>query len=296
MNTKQMEYILELSKMKNFNRAAENLFISQPALTYQIKTVEDEIGFRIFERSGRGVTLTAAGGQFVIVLQNVLDELEDGIRLGQMHDMSFSDNVSIGLPYRSAIYYLPEAANRFREIAPKIPVTPYFGKDMINQPQGKLEHDIEFSIQENARRMSGIKEYPLFQSRIYCILPKDDPLAGKKIITPADIKDRKLISNNTRYPNAVHHVMRDVMQTYHNNYYLTEDTATILHAVASHAGVSLVPGIVNDHSGELAWIPFDCNKVLHCLLLTDASEKRKNVLEFIRVLIEVYAEHAKDPL
>ena len=43
MNTKQIDYVLEIAKTKNFNRAAENLFISQPALSYQIKLVENEI-------------------------------------------------------------------------------------------------------------------------------------------------------------------------------------------------------------------------------------------------------------
>ena len=56
MNTKQMDCVLELAQTKNFNRAAENLFISQPTLTYQIKAVEDEIGFTLFDRSGRGAS------------------------------------------------------------------------------------------------------------------------------------------------------------------------------------------------------------------------------------------------
>ena len=61
MNTKQMEYILELARTGNFNRAAENLYISQPTLTYQIKLAEQEIRFRLFDRSGRGAALTPAG-------------------------------------------------------------------------------------------------------------------------------------------------------------------------------------------------------------------------------------------
>lgn len=48
MNTKQIRCILELARTQNFNRAAENLFISQPTLTYQLKAAEDEIGFAIF--------------------------------------------------------------------------------------------------------------------------------------------------------------------------------------------------------------------------------------------------------
>ena len=48
MTTKQMDCALELSKTLNFSRAAENLFISQPSITYQIQCLENEIGFQIF--------------------------------------------------------------------------------------------------------------------------------------------------------------------------------------------------------------------------------------------------------
>ena len=77
MNTKQIDYILEIAQTKNFNKAAENLFISQPALSYQIKLVEDEVGFLIFERSVRGAVLTPAGEQlyFQILKNNFLSVL-----------------------------------------------------------------------------------------------------------------------------------------------------------------------------------------------------------------------------
>ena len=69
MTTKQLAYAAELAKTLNFNRAAENLFISQPTLTYQIKALEDEIGFPLFDRSGKGAALTPAGEQFCINTQ-----------------------------------------------------------------------------------------------------------------------------------------------------------------------------------------------------------------------------------
>ena len=62
MNTKQIDYALELAQVKNFNRAAENLFIFQPSLSYQIQALENEIGLALFLRSGRG----AAGRRAVL--------------------------------------------------------------------------------------------------------------------------------------------------------------------------------------------------------------------------------------
>ena len=71
MNTKQIDYILELAQTQNFNRASENLFIAQSTLTYQIKEVENELGFKLFERSGKGATLTPAGRKFCTTLRTV---------------------------------------------------------------------------------------------------------------------------------------------------------------------------------------------------------------------------------
>ncbi len=61
MTTKQIDYCIELARTLNFGRAAENLFVSQPTFSYQIRLLEEEIGFALFERSGKGAALTPAG-------------------------------------------------------------------------------------------------------------------------------------------------------------------------------------------------------------------------------------------
>ena len=79
MTLKDMDYILELAQTQNFNRAAENLYSAQPTLSYHIKSVEEELGFQIFIRSGKGATLTPAGAQFCVTLRNVRAELKQAI-------------------------------------------------------------------------------------------------------------------------------------------------------------------------------------------------------------------------
>ncbi len=126
MDTKQIDYILELSETKNFNRAAENLFISQPALTYQIKQAEAEIGFMLFERSPKGAVLTPAGEQFCVTLRNIRDELKRAVEQGQNYGTRYRTNITIGLPMRSAIYFLPEAIETFSRNNEGVSVTPHF--------------------------------------------------------------------------------------------------------------------------------------------------------------------------
>lgn len=296
MNMKQMEYIIELSKTKNFNRAAENLFISQPALTYQIKTVEEEVGFRIFERSGKGVSVTSAGAQFTVVLKNVLAELNEGIRQGRAADRNFTRGITLGLPYRTALRFLPEAVERYREQTPTVQIVPYFNTTLTMQAYAKLEWDITFSIKENARKMAGVKAFPLFESGIYCIAPKDDPLASKSVVTGEDLRDRVLITTNARIPTVVHHMIRKLVQVHHNINYLVGDEKTLLHHVASHMGVALVPGILNDRSGEFVWVPYDTEEKLNCVLLVHAGDNRRNVLDFVALMQEVYREHKGENL
>ena len=58
MTTKQIDYCIEVAHTLNFSRAADNLFVSQPTFSYQIRLLEEEIGFTIFERNGKGAALT----------------------------------------------------------------------------------------------------------------------------------------------------------------------------------------------------------------------------------------------
>ena len=58
MTTKQIDYCIELAHTLNFSRGAENMFVSQPTFSYQIKLLEDEVGFAIFERSERSSSRT----------------------------------------------------------------------------------------------------------------------------------------------------------------------------------------------------------------------------------------------
>ena len=60
MTTKQIDYCIELSRTLNFSRAADNLFVSQPTFSYQIRLLEEEIGFAVFERSGKGADTATA--------------------------------------------------------------------------------------------------------------------------------------------------------------------------------------------------------------------------------------------
>ena len=72
MNTRQLQYVIELAKSLNFSQAAEKLGISQPALSKQILHLEEELGIKLFDRATTPKKLTPAGKQFVSGAQEML--------------------------------------------------------------------------------------------------------------------------------------------------------------------------------------------------------------------------------
>lgn len=290
MLTKQMDYILELSKTLNFNRAAENLFISQPTLSYQIKSLEEELGFRIFDRRGKAVQLTPAGAQFTDTLQNIRTELQRAIEQGQNFSSKYNSSISIGMSVRSQLMRLPEAIIQFASTHPATDVVPYFQYHGIFESFLRGEIDIVFAYYDDKiHHYPDVRFHRLYTSRIYLITELSDPLAKKELIREEDLAGRTLMIGGGS-PNALRAVQQRVIRNVHVHYFNSPDHDNTLTNVAAHKGVCLSPGFLNDHSGQFAWIPFDCEECFSCVLCTHSSDQRKEVSDFIKTLQELYAE------
>ena len=295
MNTKQIDYCIELAHTLNFSRAAENMFVSQPTLTYQIKLLEDEVGFTIFERSGKGAALTPAGSQFVTYLANMREEMKRAIEQGQYFSAKYKDNITISMMVRQAVYYLPEAMRIFSDRHPDIQITPKF--EYENGVEGFLrnETDILFALKEQTKQIPGIDVHDLFESHIYLISRKEDELASKNLLTEEDLYGRTLMVGGGSPP-ALKAVQHRLIASGKINYFNSADHDTTLTNVAAGRGVCLAPGFLNDHSGQFAWTPFDCRESFSCVLCTHKNDARDGVNEFIELLKGLYLEAVAFPL
>lgn len=295
MTTKQMDYILELAQTQNFNRAAENLYISQPTMTYQINSVESEIGFRIFERSGRGATLTPAGAQFVVSLRTIREELKTAIEQGQNFSAKYREDIRIVVPIRSAIYFLPDAIMKIMSDDPVITVSPafdwYHGLDSFLNG----EQDILFAVEGEMQHVPDVKAHHLFDSRIYLVCRKDDPLASKELITAQDFRNRTLmVGGGSQAP--LRAVQQRVIKEVHCSYFNSHDHDTSLTNVAAKRALVLSPGFLNDHTGQFVWIPFDCPETIPCALYTHNTDNRWSVMQFIQTIQDMYAKQPDFPV
>ena len=295
MTTKQIDYCIELARTLNFSRAADNLFVSQPTFSYQIKLLEEEIGFTLFERSGKGAALTPAGAQFVSFLAGMRQDLKRAIEQGQNFSARYQDNISICMMVRQALYFLPEAMRMFAESEPGVQITPIFRYENSMESFLQNEADMVFALKEQTKQVPGIQVHDLFESKIYLIAKRDDPLAEKNLICEEDLYGRTLMVGGGS-PQALKTVQHRLISSGKIDYFNSADHDTTLTNVAAGRGVCLAPGFLNDHSGQFAWIPFNCQESFSCVLCTHKEDQRESLRAFLDVLKKLYREAVAFPL
>ena len=295
MTTKQIDYCIEVAHTLNFSRAADNMFVSQPTFSYQIRLLEEEIGFTIFERNGKGASLTPAGAQFVTFLTSMREDLKRAIEQGQNFSAKYKDSISISLMVRPAVFFLPEAIRLFAEKSPEVQILPMFQYEGGVETFLRNEVDILFALKEQTRQIPGIHVHDLFESHIYLIAQRDDPLAAKNLITQEDLYGRTLMVGGGS-PQALKAVQHRLIATGQIDYFNSADHDTTLTNVAAGRGVCLAPGFLNDHSGQFAWIPFDCRESFSCVLCTHRDDNRPSLKTFLNILMRLYAEAVAFPM
>ena len=120
MELAQLEAFLQVAHHRSFSRAAESLFLTQPSVTARIQSLEREIGDRLFERTGRSVTLTDSGRAFLPHAQRALTAVQEGTDAIEAVRHGEVGSIRVGASSSIATYVLPGVFKRFREARPRI--------------------------------------------------------------------------------------------------------------------------------------------------------------------------------
>lgn len=120
MELSQLRYVLQLAQSSNFSKAADQLYITQPALSQQISLLEEELGLKLFERTTRKVALTAAGEEFARSAQEILEKVAELHRTMELHRREVGGTLSVGLLSTLSHLNIAEYLNSFQQIYPNI--------------------------------------------------------------------------------------------------------------------------------------------------------------------------------
>lgn len=122
MELRHLRYFVAVAEHLNFTRAASRLRVAQPALSRQIRDLEDELGAQLLERNSRRVSLTPAGAAFVAEAKAVLQRADAAVRAAKAFSSGEGGEIHIGYAPSPTVELLPQALRAFQEACPAVRV------------------------------------------------------------------------------------------------------------------------------------------------------------------------------
>ena len=188
MDLRQLRYLVALAEELNFTRAAANEHIAQPALSQQIRRLEDELGLALVERTTRHVSLTEAGGLLVVRARRILAELEAAqAELEAVRGIDIG-HVTIGAMHTMGPVDLSLALAMFHERHPNVGLTV---REASSEEMAEMlrvdELDLAFLSVTERVESHGLGLHQLVSEELVVLLPPDHALAAKRQVRMADL-------------------------------------------------------------------------------------------------------------
>lgn len=270
MTLQQLHYVLTIAEAGSLNKAAEILYVAQPSLTSSMQELEKEIGITIFNRSGRGVTLTQDGSEFLLYARQVYNQYESLMdKYGKSQNLKKKFGVSTQ-HYSFAVKAFVEMVKRFDTSRYEFAIRETKTQDVI-QDVGNLRSEIGILYLSDFNRAAitkllranNLAFHHLIHCRAYVYLWSGHPLAKKKSICFEDLKEYPCLSFEQGDASSFYFA-EEILST--NEYTRTikaNDRATMLNLMVGLNGYTLCSGIICEelNGNDYLAIPFQADSV-----------------------------------
>lgn len=196
MKLQQLRYIWEVARNRlNVSATAESLYTSQPGVSKQIRSLEDELGVQIFQRSGKHLTeVTAAGRSILAVTGEILDRTENIRQIAQEFSDPRRGSLSIATTHTQARYMLPPVIREFIERYPNVALHMHQGTP-IQISELASKGTVDFAIATEAlEHFENLIMMPCYRWNRSVIVPHGHPLARQRPLTLAAIAQYPLVT------------------------------------------------------------------------------------------------------
>ena len=266
MTLQHLRYAVCIAEQKSMNKAAAQLFITQPTLSSTIKDLEEEIGIQLFVRSNRGVSITPQGEEFLGYARQMVEQyrlLEDRFINKQESKKRFSVSMQ---HYTFAVQAFIEMAKQFDMEDYEFAVHETKTYEVIeNVKSQKSELGILYLNDFNEKALDKIfrdnelEFHELFSCSIYVYLAKSNPLSKKKKLTFEDLRDYPCLSFDQGHNNSFY-LAEEVFSTYEYKQIIkANDRATLLNLMVGLNAYTLCSGIICEelNGSDYDAIPLD---------------------------------------
>jgi len=243
---RHLRYFLAVSETLHFSRAAQRLGIAQPPLSQQIQQLEQLVGHRLFDRTTRGVKLTAAGQLLAERARTTIDKVHDD--LAQVRRLGRGEEGTLTIGFSGSVMFtnLPAAIEVYRRRFPKVELRLH---EMVTSAQigALLEGTIDLAFLRDGDSTEGIEMRPLLRERYVAVLPRSHPLARRRSLRVGDLRNEPFIFFSRRMgPLAFDRTVACCVRNgFHPN--IVQEAPqwpTLVRLVSAGLGVSLAPACV----------------------------------------------------
>ncbi len=286
MNIRDLEYLVALNDYGHFGKAAEACFVSQPALSMQIKKLEESLGIKLLERSNKSVLFTDAGIAITERARHILNQVDEMRDFAKLAKDPYRGELKIGIIPTLAPYLLPLI---IPSLAKKFPNISFY---LIEEQTAALIDKLKMGKLDAALLAHPVTEKNfttslLFDEEFLLAVPTNHPLAKFKIIKQNDLDNQNLLLLEEG------HCMREQTLAFCHNMHAAEiqsfratSLETLRHMVAAGNGITLIPKLARQSNDNMVYVPFGPPKPMRSIgLYWRSSAAKKILLEEIAIEI-----------
>ena len=300
MTLNQLNYIITIAESGSINKAAEQLYLSQPSLTGAVQDLERELGITLFHRSGRGVTLTGDGTEFLLYAKQLYGQYESVLE-------KYGKNGSLKKKFGVSTQHYSFAVKAFVEMAKEFDMSKYefairetrTAEVIRDVSTMKSEIGVLYLCDFNRKslekmlRTAGLEFHHLIECQAYVYLWKGHPLAKEESISFRQLEEYPCLAFE-QGDNSSFYLAEEILSD--NEYpqiIRANDRATMLNLMVGLNGYTLCSGIICEelNGNQFAAVPFRDDEENRNSTMEIGYVVRKNT--FLSRMGEIYVQALK---
>lgn len=192
LNLDNLRIFVVAAETENFSRAAEQLHMSQPAVSQHMATLEQQLGVELFDRSGRHVAISAAGQALLPLARDLINRSKQVEEAALVLKGEVSGRLTIGCSTTSGKYVLPRLLARYREHYPLVRATVKVGarQQMIDW---LVEGDVDVGVASERVARGGLSYQRFFEDEIVLLVPGSHRWASRGSVSPAELQGERFV-------------------------------------------------------------------------------------------------------
>lgn len=244
MTIAQLKYIISLARYDSYVKAAEKSNVTQPALTIQVKKLEEEFGLILFDRSKKPVVPTEMGEQLLVQAKKIIQEVKKMEDMAESFASEISGQLTVGVIPTVAPYLIPVFIDQFNESYPEINLliregtTEQIIKDL-------KEGDIDAGIIATPVHYKGIDARPLFYEKFFLYVSEKHPLYQDEFIDIENlsVEDLWLLVEGNCFRNQVEYLCNKGREyRFGDNFRYESSSIESLRRIVEHRqGITFLP-------------------------------------------------------